>query len=88
MLTLDYRQRMDPYEFINYKLPKAGGEKTIAVSYKEAGKYMRRALIYLTETLEILTNRIDELEFLRVAFLVFKIINLIQEDTVVGSIFW
>jgi len=46
----------------------------IKMDYKGAIKFSRNNLQYLSDTLAILAPIVNELEFLRMAFLVFKII--------------
>lgn len=65
-----------------------GKKDEVVITYPMAAKYLRRAFIYLTESLEILTANIDEVIYLRLAFMVHKIINSMQKDSMSGSIFW
>ena len=52
------------------------------------GKCIRAALIYLTETLDTLTREIEDLSYLRTAFFIWKMINIILRDTSVKGIYW
>ena len=45
------------------------------------GKCIRAALIYLTETLDTLTREIEDLSYLRTAFFIWKMINIILRDS-------
>lgn len=58
------------------------------VSFKEAGKYIRRALIYLSESLDLVTKEVDDIVFLRLAFMLYKIISYIMKDTLSGGVYW
>ena len=79
--------RISPAELLEYDLNKDTNEEVV-VTYQMAASYLRTAFIYLTETLEILADRIDEATYLKLAFLVNKIINSMQRDAMSNSIFW
>lgn len=62
--------------------------ENIVVNFKEAGKYIRRALIYLSESLDLVTREVDDIVFLRLAFMLYKIISYIMKDTLSGGVYW
>lgn len=51
-------------------------------------KYIRKAMIFLAETLDLLSEHVDDLKYLKVTFLVYKMLNAIQKDTAKSSAYW
>lgn len=49
---------------------------------------MRRSVQYLAESLDVLTDYVEELPYLKLAFLVYKILSAIQRDTSRQSQYW
>ena len=51
-------------------------------------KFIRKSLSYLAETLDSLTDLIDDPTYLKLSFLIYKIISAIQKDTIKKSSYW
>lgn len=49
---------------------------------------MRKSIQYLAETLDTLTDYVNEPRFLKMAFLVYKILSSVQKDTSQSSAYW
>jgi len=49
---------------------------------------VRRSVQYLAESLDVLTDYVEELPYLKLAFLVYKILSAIQRDTSRQSQYW
>jgi hypothetical protein len=45
-------------------------------------------LIYLTETIDVITSQVDDMVFLRLAFMLFKVVNLVLKVTAIGGGYW
>lgn len=93
MLTIKFRDRISPLEFIKYDVGKVVLDPPLLpeiynISYQDAGKYIRKALIYLTETIDIITTQVDDLVFLRIAYMIFKITNFILKTTAAQGGYW
>lgn len=76
MLTIKYRDRISPGELIKYKL--TGNEESVekkmeTLNFKDISKYIRKNLVYLAETLEIVAMYVDDLVYLRLSYLTYKI---------------
>lgn len=50
--------------------------------------FSRKAMTYLGETLEILTNKLDEELYVLLSFLVYKCLFTIQKDLLSKSVYW
>jgi hypothetical protein len=57
-------------------------------NFKEIAKFVRRSVLYLAETLHFLTDYIDNVNCMKLAFLVYKIVTSIQKDTTRNSLYW
>lgn len=92
MLTIKYRERITAPEFIKYDLKKVIEEpepkEGAGITAREAAKFIRRALIYLTESIEVLAGLAEDVVFLRLTFLVHKVILAIFKDTMKGGLYW
>jgi len=51
-------------------------------------KFIRRSVQYIAETLDLLADLVDDVKYLKIAFLIFKILNAIQKDTMKQSAYW
>ena len=67
--------------------PPKNSENTVT-SFKEAGRYIRKALIYLSESLDLVTREVDDIVFLRLAFMLYKMLSYILKDTLSGGVYW
>ena len=56
--------------------------------FKDVAKYVRRSVAYLAETLDTLTDMVDDPKYLKISFLVYKILSAIQKDTSKHSQYW
>lgn len=94
MLTIKYRERLTPQELIDYKVDssKEEGKKEVvssnSYSFKEVAKFVRRTLQYLAESLDVLTDHVNEPKYLKMAFFVYKILTSTQKDTCQRSAYW
>lgn len=62
--------------------------QTEGYNFKEIAKFVRRAVQYLAETLDALTDYVNDPKFMKIAFLVYKIMSSIQKDTNQQSNYW
>jgi len=94
MLTIKYRERITPQEFIKFPLEGGKEVRTEApptsniLTFKDVAKYVRRSVFYLAETLDLLTDMVDDPKYLKISFLVYKILSAIQKDTSKQSQYW
>ena len=95
MLTIKYRERMTPQELIKYPLQSyvsSEAKKEVLTagshSFKQVAKFVRRSVQYLAETLDALTDLVHDPKYLKMAFLVYKILSSIQKDTYQESVYW
>lgn len=58
------------------------------LTFKDVAKYVRRSVSYLAETLDMLTDMVDDPKYLKISFLVYKILSAIQKDTSKQSQYW
>jgi len=94
MLTIKYRDRITPQEFIKYPL-EAGNEdrgesmySNPSITFREVARFIRMSVFYIAETLGILTDYVDDVVYLKITFLVYKILSAIQKDTTRQSPYW
>lgn len=93
MLTIKFRERISPVDFIRYDIGKvvieeAKTTEAFNLSFREIGKYVRKALIYLTETIDMLTLQVDDLVFIRLAYMVSKFTGFVLTTTAIGGGYW
>ena len=62
--------------------------KSNILTFKDVAKYVRRSVSYLAETLDMLTDMVDDPKYLKISFLVYKILSAIQKDTSKQSQYW
>ena len=51
-------------------------------------KFVRKSVQYLAETLDALTDYVNEPKYLKLAFLVYKILSSVQKDTSQQAAYW
>jgi hypothetical protein len=90
MLTIKYRDRISPGELIKYKLTgnEESEKKVEGTGFKEVSKFVRRNLVYLAETLELLAAHVDDLLYLRLSYLTYKILAAFMRETNSGTAYW
>ncbi len=92
MLTIKYRDRLSPGELIKYKLNGIEDvvEKKVSEGFifKDVSRYVRRNLVYLAETLEMMAQNVDELCYMRLSYLTYKILGAFMKETNSGAAYW
>lgn len=58
------------------------------LTFKDVAKFVRRSVSYLAETLDALTDLVDDPKYLKISFLIYKILTSIQKDTSKQSQYW
>jgi hypothetical protein len=49
---------------------------------------VRRSFIYLSETVELLTSNVEDMNYLRLCYLTYKILAAYMKETNVGCAYW
>jgi hypothetical protein len=58
------------------------------MNFKDVSKFIRKNLIYLAETLEFLSAQVDDLLYLRLSYLTYKILAAFMRETNSGTAYW
>jgi len=58
------------------------------MDYKGALKFTRFNLFYISETLQLLAQKVIELPYLKVTFMTYKIINNVWRNSSKQSTYW
>ena len=90
MLTIKYRDRISPGELIKFKMTgnEESDKKLEGTGFKDVSKFVRRNLAYLAETLELLAAHVDDLLYLRLSYLTYKILAAFMRETNSGTSYW
>jgi hypothetical protein len=68
--------------------PKAPHQKIGLQTLREVEVFARRMMTYLAETLETMSDKIEEEKYLYMSFLIFKILSAIQKDLQKDAAYW
>jgi len=58
------------------------------MTFKEVVRFVRKSLSYLAEVLDFLVDYVDEPIYLKLSFMIYKIISMIQKDVGKKSAYW
>jgi serine/threonine protein kinase len=91
-LTIKYRDRISPVELIKYpidgdfSLNNASNAENL--HFKEVCKFVRKNILYLAESIELLISYSEDLLYLRLCYLTYKIMSSFMKETNKGSSYW